>query len=156
MSANAMDRLWSDYQEHHRTAGNRTCHLVGIPLIIIGLLGLLAIPIAHAGGWPIEVSLLIVLLVGAIDIWLDAKLGLLMFLASFVIYLGARMLAWQVLAGLFVLGWVFQFVGHGAYEKRSPAFYRNLAHLMVGPLWVLNHLVHLRGETAQTTASARG
>ena len=105
MSAKAMDRLWSDYQEHHRTAGNRTCHMLGIPLIIIGLLGLLAIPIVHIGGRPIEVSFLIVLAVGAIDIWLDAKLGLLMFVAAFVIYLGARMVAWPVLAGLFVLGW---------------------------------------------------
>ena len=38
---------------------------------------------------------------------------------------------------LFVVGWIFQFVGHYVYEKRSPAFFRNLAHLLVGPLWIL-------------------
>jgi uncharacterized membrane protein YGL010W len=38
--------------------------------------------------------------------------------------------------GLFVLGWVFQFVGHYVYEKKSPAFARNLVHLLVGPLWI--------------------
>ena len=44
---------------------------------------------------------------------------------------------WKVAAGLFVVGWIFQFAGHYVYEKRSPAFYRNLAHLLVGPLWIL-------------------
>jgi uncharacterized membrane protein YGL010W len=39
--------------------------------------------------------------------------------------------------GLFVVGWVFQFIGHYVYEKKSPAFYKNLAHLLVGPLWIL-------------------
>jgi len=153
MSANAMDRLWRDYQDHHQTTGNRTCHMVGIPLIIIGLLGLLAIPIAHLGRWPIEVSLLIVTLVGAIDIWLDPRLGLLMLVTAFVIYLAARLVAWQVLSALFVIGWGFQFVGHGVYERRSPAFYKNLAHLIVGPLWALNHFTHLRNEAGDATAS---
>jgi uncharacterized membrane protein YGL010W len=23
------------------------------------------------------------------------------------------------------------------YEKKSPAFFRNVAHLLVGPLWIL-------------------
>ena len=44
---------------------------------------------------------------------------------------------WKVSLALFVVGWIFQFVGHYVYEKRSPAFYRNLAHLLVGPLWIL-------------------
>ena len=42
---------------------------------------------------------------------------------------------WAVV--LFVVGWIFQFIGHYVYEKRAPAFYRNLAHLLVGPLWIL-------------------
>ena len=156
MRADVMNRLWSDYEEHHRTSGNRTCHMIGIPLIIIGLLGLLAIPIAHARGWPIEVSLLLVIAVGALDIWLDLKLGALMLLAAFVIYLGARTLVWQLCVTLFIAGWILQFLGHGAYEKRAPAFYKNAIHLIVGPLWVLNHLVHVRRESPDPKASLRG
>lgn len=155
MKAGVLNRLWSDYEEHHRTAGNRTCHMIGIPLIIIGLLGLLAIPIAHVGGWPIEVSLLIVIVVGAIDIWLDAKLGALMLASAFLIYLGARMLVWQLSVALFIVGWMFQFLGHGAYEKRAPAFYKNAVHLIVGPLWVLNHFVHVRDEVGKPQPSPR-
>lgn len=42
------ERLWTDYEAHHRMAGNQWCHLVGIPLIIAGLLGLLAVPLFNA------------------------------------------------------------------------------------------------------------
>ena len=31
--------------------------------------------------------------------------------------------------------------GHSVYEKKQPAFFRNFAHLLVGPLWILNDLI---------------
>jgi uncharacterized membrane protein YGL010W len=156
MSASTMDRLWSDYQEHHKTRGNRTCHMIGIPLIIFGLLSLLAIPVATIDGWPIEISLIVLLVVGAIDIRLDARLGALMLIASFLLYLLARDLkAWPVAAALLVIGWIFQFVGHGVYERKQPAFYKNLAHLLIGPLWVLNHVFHVRNGARVAAVSAR-
>ena len=43
--------------------------------------------------------------------------------------------------GLFMLGWIFQFVGHSVYEHKSPAFLTNFLHLLVGPLWILNDVV---------------
>jgi CRP-like cAMP-binding protein len=39
--------------------------------------------------------------------------------------------------GLFVIGWVFQFVGHVAYEHRKPAFVDDVIGLLIGPLFVL-------------------
>jgi hypothetical protein len=33
---------------------------------------------------------------------------------------------------------------HALVERRSPAFFGNLAHLLVGPLWVLNRTLRLR------------
>jgi len=155
MSAKAMDRLWADYQEHHRSSGNRACHMVGIPLIVIGLLGLLSIKVMTLGGWGIPASAPLVIVIGAIDIWLDARLGSLMLIIALAICYAARLMPWEISLGIFLIGWVFQFIGHGVYEKRSPAFYRNLAHLIVGPLWVLNHVVHLRSEPADAPASAR-
>ena len=44
---------------------------------------------------------------------------------------------------LFIVGWIFQFVGHSVYEKRQPAFLTNAMHLLVGPLWILNDIVHV-------------
>ena len=43
---------------------------------------------------------------------------------------------WRWALGLFVLGWIFQFVGH-AIEGNQPAFFRNPLYLLVGPLWLL-------------------
>ncbi|MFQ5778612.1 MAG: Mpo1-like protein [Terriglobia bacterium] len=142
--AGRLDRLWANYEEHHRAAGNKWCHMVGIPLIIVGLLGLLAVPVFRVGEFPVEAALLLVVVAGAAYLWLDAKLGAAMLLSSAAIYFGARLLDWRVALGVFLLGWVFQFMGHGIYEKRSPAFFSNLTHLLVGPLWVLNHALRLR------------
>ncbi|HEV2423516.1 MAG TPA: Mpo1-like protein [Terriglobia bacterium] len=158
MGATTMDRLWADYQQQHRTRGNRICHMIGIPMIVFGLLSLLSIRLMTVAGWPIELSLIILLVVGAVDIALDARLGALMLVSCFLLYLVGRSLrdaAWTIPAGLFVIGWVCQYVGHGVYERRQPAFYKNLVHLLIGPLWVLDHVFHVRGP-GTATSPARG
>jgi len=42
---------------------------------------------------------------------------------------------WRWALGLFVLGWVFQFLGH-FIEGNRPAFFSNPVYLIVGPLWL--------------------
>ena len=47
-------------------------------------------------------------------------------------------LVWLAIGvGLFVVGWVFQFIGHVAYEHRKPAFVDDVIGLLIGPLFVL-------------------
>jgi uncharacterized membrane protein YGL010W len=43
---------------------------------------------------------------------------------------------WRWALALFVVGWIFQFVGH-AIEGNQPAFFRNPFYLLVGPWWLL-------------------
>jgi uncharacterized membrane protein YGL010W len=43
---------------------------------------------------------------------------------------------WRWALALFVVGWVFQFIGH-AIEGNRPAFFRNPFYLLVGPWWLL-------------------
>jgi uncharacterized membrane protein YGL010W len=43
---------------------------------------------------------------------------------------------WPYAAGLFVLGWVFQFVGH-AVEGKPPEFFHDWRFLLVGLRWWL-------------------
>jgi uncharacterized membrane protein YGL010W len=142
-----IDAFFADYAEHHRSEGNRWCHAAGIPLIAAGLLGLGAVELARISGWPLELSAVLIVALAPAYIWLDARLGAALTAACVLLYLGARVLGWQINLGLFVVGWAFQFVGHGVYEKRSPAFFRNFVHLLVGPLWVMNHFLRLRGES---------
>lgn len=51
-----------------------------------------------------------------------------------VIALPAILLSPWLAAGLFVLGWVLQFIGH-AFEGKAPSFFRNPRFLLIGPLW---------------------
>lgn len=53
-----------------------------------------------------------------------------------VIALPVLFFNWRWALGLFVLGWIFQFIGH-AIEGNQPAFFKNPVYLLIGPLWLL-------------------
>ncbi len=46
---------------------------------------------------------------------------------------------WRLGLALFVLGWILQFVGH-LFEGKTPAFFSNPVHLVVGPIWWVKKL----------------
>ena len=54
----------------------------------------------------------------------------------------AQWLGWGI--GLFVVGWVIQFVGH-KYEGRKPAFVDDLVGLLVGPMFVVAEALFAAG-----------
>jgi len=129
---------FSDYSAFHRTPGNQACHYVGIPLIVLGLFALLArVPLFDAGGFTVTLAEVVLLAATIYYLTLDAALAVMMLGTSVVLAAAGRMVPVPAAVVLFVLGWVFQFVGHYVYEKKSPAFFRNFAHLLVGPLWIL-------------------
>jgi uncharacterized membrane protein YGL010W len=129
---------FADYAAFHGTAGNKACHYVGIPLIVLSILALLArVPLFAVGGFTVTAAEVFLVLVTAYYLTLDTVLAAIMLAASAALLVVGRPLPVAVSVVLFVLGWIFQFVGHYVYEKRSPAFYRNLAHLLVGPLWIV-------------------
>jgi uncharacterized membrane protein YGL010W len=41
--------------------------------------------------------------------------------------------------GLFIAAWIGQFYGHQV-EGKKPAFFQDLAFLLIGPLWLVNDL----------------
>jgi uncharacterized membrane protein YGL010W len=129
---------FSDYASFHGTAGNKACHYVGIPLIVVSLFALLsAVPLFTLGAYTVTLAEILLLATTAYYARLDPVLAALMLGASVVLIAVGRHIPIGWAVALFVVGWIFQFVGHYVYEKRAPAFYRNLAHLLVGPLWIL-------------------
>jgi uncharacterized membrane protein YGL010W len=129
---------FADYAAFHGTAGNRACHYIGIPLIVLSILALLArVPLFPLGGYTVTAAEVFLLLVTVYYVTLDVVLAVIMLVASAALLALGKPLPILASAGLFVLGWIFQFVGHYVYEKRSPAFYKNFAHLLVGPLWIV-------------------
>jgi uncharacterized membrane protein YGL010W len=77
-------------------------------------------------------------------LFLDWRMG---FSFSFVTlggYFFGRALPTPALWTMFVVGWILQGIGHAVYEKKSPAFFRNVTHLMVGPLWIFARLTGIK------------
>jgi uncharacterized membrane protein YGL010W len=129
---------FADYAAFHGTAGNQACHYVGIPLIVLSIYALLArVPLFDVGGFTVTLAEVLLVAVSGYYLTLDATLAAVMLVASAALIALGRPLSVGLAVALFVLGWVLQFVGHYVYEKRSPAFFRNVVHLLVGPLWIV-------------------
>ncbi len=129
---------FADYATFHGTPGNKACHYVAVPLIVLTLFALLAqVPIATIGGFTVTLAEVVIVLVTVYYLTLDVTLALLMLAASILFAWAGRYIPPAIALALFVAAWVLQFIGHYVYEHRSPAFFRNLTHLLVGPLWVL-------------------
>jgi uncharacterized membrane protein YGL010W len=137
-----IDELLAEYGDAHRTRGNLACHVVGITLIVFGILAMLqTIPIA--GVWTASEA--VVSLGFLCYLTLDIPLALALLAVLSVLDVAARASgSWRIGAAAFVAGWVFQAVGHGVYEKNSPAFFRNLVHLLVGPAFLVNEALRIR------------
>jgi len=139
------------YASYHRDPRNIATHFIGIPLIVLSASALLSRPAVSVESWPISPA---VLVAGSITVFyfrLDARWGALMaFLLGASLWFGARVaaLATPMWLGLgiaaFVVGWVFQFVGH-AWEGRKPAFVDDLRGLAIGPLFIVAEALFLAG-----------
>lgn len=130
--------LFADYAAYHRTPGNKWFHRFGIPMIMLTLLGMLArVPVWQ---W-ITAGVLLIVVAEAVYFTLDWRLGALMLIVSAIFYLAGAALPLSVDIAFFIIGWIFQFVGHSVYEHRQPAFLKNVLHLLVGPLWILNDVI---------------
>jgi uncharacterized membrane protein YGL010W len=130
--------LFADYASYHRTKGNKAFHRLGIPLIMLTLIGMLVR--VHVAG-RVDAAMILIALAEIYYLLAEWRLAIAMLAVSIAFYfIGAAIPLW-LNAALFVLGWIFQFIGHSVYEHRNPAFFRNFTHLLIGPLWILNDLV---------------
>ena len=68
-----------------------------------------------------------------------------------VVALPAFFFNWRWALAVFVVGWVFQLVGH-AVEGNQPAFFRNPIYLLVGPLWILRRAAEAIGLLKTSTS----
>lgn len=136
--------LFADYSAHHRTAGNKFFHRLGIPLIMLTLIGMLTqVPLFDAGTIRFDAAMLLIAAATAYYFLIEWRLAIAMLIVSIVFYFVGAWIPFWINLALFILGWIFQFIGHSVYEKQQPAFFRNLVHLLVGPLWILNDVIRV-------------
>jgi uncharacterized membrane protein YGL010W len=144
-AAPRLQRYFDEYASFHQNWMNQATHFIGIPMITFALLGLLAkVVLFPITDW-LNFDLGLVLWAGAL-LWyltLDWRYGIPFAVLCLGLYFIARDIPQLYLWIAFVVGWIFQFIGHIVYEKKSPAFYKNFEHLLIGPLWLFAKTVRL-------------
>jgi uncharacterized membrane protein YGL010W len=132
-----VDQLLEHYASSHRNPHNERIHFVAIPCIMLSLVGLLYV-----------ISPLVALLFLAASLvyyWRLSKVFLVCMVAITVVMLAiiaglnAKGILLPVCATVFVVAWVFQFIGH-RIEGKKPSFLEDVQYLWVGPLFVLSRL----------------
>ena len=134
--------LFADYAAYHQTAGNKLFHRLGIPMIMLTLIGMLTkATLFTAGTVNYDVAMFLIAAASAYYFVSEWRLALAMTAISIAFYFIGAAIPFWINAAVFVLGWIFQFIGHKVYEHKNPAFFRNFVHLLVGPLWILNDVI---------------
>ncbi|MBX3610207.1 MAG: DUF962 domain-containing protein [Hydrogenophaga sp.] len=142
----------SQYAAYHRDRRNIATHFVGIPLIVMAVAVLLARPqLAQWGGMTLSPATLVTLATVLYYLRLDRPLGVAMAGLMGLNLWFAQTVAGQATSlwlavgiGLFVVGWVIQFIGH-YWEGRKPAFVDDIVGLIIGPLFVVAEAGFLLG-----------
>lgn len=129
------DVVFSEYGSYHRDRRNRACHAIGIPLIVLGLLGLSSQ--VHLG--PLTLGIVVAVATLVFYATIDVPGAAISAIAFAVLYLAAFRLPWSLDVAAFVIGWIFQLVGH-RYEGNKPKFLENLVYLLIGPLYMFEEL----------------
>ena len=146
-----LEQKLSQYAAYHLNHQNILTHFVGIPLIVFSIMCLTARAGLMISGFELTLALLLIIASVIYYLSLDKIFGLIMLLVFAVTYPLALMIAkmslmswliWSV--GIFVVGWIIQFIGH-YYEKKKPAFMDDVIGLAIGPLFVLAEFVFLLG-----------
>lgn len=127
--------LFTEYASYHADRRNRICHAFGIPLIVMGVLGLLHL--VRLG--PIDASLVVAVALLLYYAVIDPRGAALSLVVFALLYVIAVRLPWQVNLAAFILGWAFQFLGH-KLEGSKPKFFENLIYLLIGPLYIFEEV----------------
>lgn len=145
-----LDQL-SKYAEYHRDRRNIATHLVGVPMIVFAVVTLLSRPGVDVGGWLLTPAWVAVAVAGVYYLLLDVSLGAsLTLIIATMTWAGGQVAGMSTAVwlatgvGMFVVGWIIQFVGH-YYEGRKPAFVDDILGLVIGPLFVWAEIVFAIG-----------
>ena len=146
-----LDTLFSEYGESHQNVTNQLIHWIFVPLIFLSVIGLtwdvkLGVSLDFLGGEPLNAAMILTALAFAYYLNLSFSISVGMLAVSgfglLVCYLFGEdlpMSVWKISLIIFIVSWIFQFVGH-KIEGKKPSFFKDLQFFMVGPMWVLAKL----------------
>lgn len=135
---------FEEYGDSHRHPINKRLHWVCVPAIVFSVICALAC--LRLGDSALNAALP----AGALALLFYARLSRPLALGMTgvlgLMYAGAlglqqvygERLLW-IATAIFGLAWIGQFIGH-RYERKQPSFFKDLAFLLIGPLWLLADL----------------
>jgi len=140
------------YGESHQNHTNKLIHWICIPAIMISLLGLLrAIPLEIPGmPWLNAATIFITLcLIFYTRLSWQLAIGMVVIVVAFLAIVealnnDALPPIWLTSLAIFVVAWVFQFIGH-KIEGKKPSFLQDVQFLLIGPLWLLGFIYRKLG-----------
>jgi uncharacterized membrane protein YGL010W len=157
------------YASYHRDSRNVMSHFIGVPLIVFAVIVLLSRPnlaafgVAFGGILPLSPAFVLTQITALYYLRLDVRLGIAMTIfLEICLWLAALIAAgstqfWLLCGvGIFVIGWVIQFIGH-YYEGKKPAFVDDVVGLIIGPIFVAAEFSFLMGwrKELQATIESR-
>ena len=137
---------FTEYDTTHGHPMNRVTHKIAIPAIVFHIMAMLSwIPVGQVGDIALNGGQLALLFTTAFYLRYNAVYGVIMgIFGGLCLYAASALdaslgtqVARAVVVGVAVLGWVVQLAGHAVWEKRSPAFVRNLVQALVGPIYFI-------------------
>lgn len=133
------------YAGYHRDERNCLTHMFGIPIIFFAVT--LPLSLWQVNLFGLQTNAATVLVIPAVIAWLllDFAIGLaiagivalLVWAAALVVSHVTPTVVWLVAAGLFIVGWALQIVGHARFEHRKPALLDNPMHMLIGPMFIV-------------------
>ncbi len=133
------------YARYHSDPRNCATHYLGIPMLFLA--AILPLQASRIAFGSLQLPLAVVLVAPAVIGWMALDLGVgaalllllcpLFAVAERIVETGNALLMWSSAAGLFLLGWSFQFLGHAVFERRRPAFVDDLSQTLIGPMFVV-------------------
>jgi len=146
-----LEQQMAFYIRYHHDPRNKATHFVGVPLITFSLFIPLSWLAVEVSGVQVTAAHLLVAVVLAYYLYLDAGLALALVLVVAALLYAAQSVAglgyatgWAVFAAAFVGGWILQLVGHW-FEGRRPALVDNIWQIFVAPLFLMVEALALLG-----------
>lgn len=132
-----VDALLNHYGLSHTHPTNELIHFIAIPAIMLSLVGMM---------FAVHPAIAVLFFAASMVYYarLSWRFTACMLLVSSMILaavdaLDARGLLLPVSVAVFVIAWIFQFIGH-RLEGKKPSFFEDVQYLWVGPLFVLSKL----------------
>jgi uncharacterized membrane protein YGL010W len=145
---NIFRRQLAVYAEYHQDWRNCATHVIGNPILFLA--AVLPLSSLSVTAFGVQTSAATLLVIPVLILWiiLDVAIGLAIVGAAMPLLSAAAMIAsrvsiagiWIITAGLIIIGWTLQIVGHAFFEHRRPALLDNPIHMLISPMFIVAKL----------------